>query len=419
MMKIEATTDRKLVRAAARSDRYVRILVTAPDSLKRKERLGVNVAIVLDRSGSMGGEKIRLAKKAVRQALQLLDERDRFSVVVYDDVIEVVVESTKATDEGRKNALARIDEIEARGTTNLAEGWLRGAEQVALHQADEMINRCLLLTDGLANLGITDPAELERHAAELYKRGISTTTFGLGADFDEDLLQRMARAGGGNFYFIEQAEQIPDYLASELGEALEVVARDVSVVLETEEGLIIEPLTPVREKSRFDDTWVFGLGDLVAKQEVECVLRLNFPRSIEGSPSRVRVSVEVEGDRRTGAELEWTYADHGSNDVQARDRTVDRRVAEIFASLARQEALSLNRDGRYEEAADRLRKVTSRIRSYAGDDSVLNRIASTLEPEINDMLSVMEPMEGKLRFSMAHNLLNSRDEWGRARRPSR
>ncbi|MGH8545902.1 MAG: vWA domain-containing protein, partial [Gammaproteobacteria bacterium] len=128
--------------------------------------------------------------------------------------------------------------MDARGTTALAEGWFRGAEQVALHQDERCVNRVLLLTDGLANVGVTDPDQLEAHA-ELHRRGIQTTTFGVGADFDEALLERIALAGGGNFYFIEDAKQIPDFLTSELGEILEVVARDVAIEFQTPIGLTV------------------------------------------------------------------------------------------------------------------------------------------------------------------------------------
>jgi len=95
------------------------------------------------------------------------------------------------------------------GSTNLAEGWLRGAEQVASHLAAEGVNRVLLLTDGLANVGITDPAQLAAHAAQLRKRGVATSTIGVGEDFDESLLQALADAGGGHFYFRRLARGDP------------------------------------------------------------------------------------------------------------------------------------------------------------------------------------------------------------------
>jgi len=417
-MKLIARTDRELVRAGARSDRYVHLTLTAPAGHRTRTRAPVHVTLVLDRSGSMGGEKIRLAKEAVHHSLHLLDERDRFSLVFYDDKIDVVVESTPATGEAVRNALERIVEVQARGSTNLAEGWLKGVEQIALHQDPEFVNRALLLTDGLANVGITNGAELERHAAEIRRRGISTTTFGVGADFDEDLLRRMAQAGGGNFYFIETPGQIPDLLTSELGETLETVARAVRIVVETSAGIVVKPMTPVAEELHEGTRWVLGIGDLVSRQEVECLIRLNFPRGEEGTAAWVRLSVED----RDGAELasapalRWTFADHRANDVQARDRAVDRVVARTYASLARREALILNRDGRYEEARARLHAVARRIRDYAGDDPELNRIWQELEDEAPELFTALGVMERKSRYYMANLDLTSRTPEGKARR---
>jgi Ca-activated chloride channel family protein len=120
----------------------------------------VNLAFVLDRSGSMSGEKISLAKRAIETAVDRLLPTDRFAVVCYDDRIDVVVEGTSASREAKTNAIERLRSIDARGSTDLGGGYLRGAEQVALAMAEPGVNRVLLLTDGLANQGITDPVEL-------------------------------------------------------------------------------------------------------------------------------------------------------------------------------------------------------------------------------------------------------------------
>ncbi len=268
--------DRRLIRPNRHSKRFLLATIAAPRAAAERTRPPVNLAIVLDRSGSMSGDKLRVAKAAVAEAIGRLGPDDRFSVVVYDDVVDVVIASTPAAGESRRAALEQLRTIDARGSTNLGEGWLRGCEQVAGHLVESGVNRCLLLTDGLANVGITDAGELARHAAELRARGVSTSTFGVGNDFDEGLLQALADAGGGHFYYIADAPQIADAITSEVGETLEIVAREVAIEVTARDDIRIEPISPYRATVHGNRTTV-AIGDLASDQVVEVVLRLSFP----------------------------------------------------------------------------------------------------------------------------------------------
>jgi Ca-activated chloride channel family protein len=154
------------------------------------------------------------ARKAVEHAIRLLDARDRLPVVVYDTEVDVLLESVSATAEAKATAAKRLAGIDARGGTDLASGWLAGLEQVSRLRAgasgatdapNEAISKVLLLSDGLANQGITDHDALAQRAAEFRAKGVATSTFGVGADFDEVLMTRLATQGGGHFYFIETA----------------------------------------------------------------------------------------------------------------------------------------------------------------------------------------------------------------------
>ncbi len=275
-MTFTARPDRQYIRSTYRSNRFILAEITAPAARRDRVRPPVRLAFVIDRSGSMGGDKLRLAKLAVEESIARLMPTDEFSIVVYDESVDVVFPSARATTEARRSALARLAEISQRGSTNLGEGWLRGCEQVALALSAEGVNRCLLLTDGLANVGMTDPDELARHAAELRTRGVTTSTFGVGEDFDERLLQAMADAGGGHFYYIRDAAGIRDHVTSEVGEALEVVARGVTIELTAPDGVVVDSLSPFPTETRGNRTTV-AVGDLVAEQRLQVVLRLNFP----------------------------------------------------------------------------------------------------------------------------------------------
>ena len=420
MTRLTARADRRLIRPTDHSHRFVLVEVTAPPTSGRRERAPVNLAFVLDRSGSMSGTKLELAKRAVEEALARLDDRDRFSIVTYDDVVDTIVEGTPASAEARRNAMHRLARVDARGSTNLSAGWLRGCEQVAERLSQEGVDRVLLLTDGLANVGITDAAELANHATELRARGVSTTTFGVGNDFDEALLQSMADAGGGHFYYIADAAQIRDHIASEVGETLEVVARDVVLEVLAGDGVTVEPISPHPVTGRGTRS-IIALGDLVADQALEVVLRLTFPYGQLGRETGVIVGITDGGgvfkaDGVRDARLTWLFADDRSNDGQARDTDVDRAVARQFAARARQDAVKRNRMGDFSHARQALDSTAARIRRYAGRDPEMRALVAELEAEARQFAApVAAPMLKEAHFRSA-NLARSRDVMGRSLR---
>ena len=414
-------TDRRLIRPNWHSQRFLLARLVAPRAIADRVRPPVNLAIVLDRSGSMSGQKLAVAKAAVEAAIARLQPDDRFSVVVYDDVVDVVVDSTSASVAARSGAIERLGTVEARGSTNLGEGWLRGCEQVASHLLERGVNRCLLLTDGLANIGITDSSVLSSHAAELRARGVSTSTFGVGDDFDERLLQELADAGGGHFYYIADAPQIGDAITSEVGETLEVVARDVSLEVTARDDIRIEPISPYTVLARGNRTTV-SLGDLSSEQVVEVVLRLSFPYGDLGHETGAIVgltdrdgafAVDVAG-RTDPVRLTWTYADDRANDAQPRDVEVDRAVARLFAARARQAAVQRNRGGDFSDARSALLSTAERIRSYAGTDPEMRALIDALERDARVFSAPMpEPSRKQAHFASA-TLLRSRDATGRS-----
>ena len=410
--------DRHLVRAAGGSIRYALISIVAPQAPPKAGREPLHTSLVLDRSGSMGGQKIVLAREAVRMALQALHPADRFSLVVYDEEITTVVESTKATVEALRNAMEKLAGIDARGSTDLHGGWRAGCDQLAANLGARRVGRCLLLTDGQANVGIDNPAELAALAgAALKERRIATSTFGVGEDFDERLLRGMADASGGRFYYIEHPQQIPDLLTSELGELLQVVARAACITLQLPKGVEAAPLNALESVAVTGGIQV-RLGDLVSGQQLDVVVALKFPAGLAGDT----VAVQFGLADRDGAlvvapqALGWSYATDRAQKSQSREVIVDREVARLYAARARAEALELNREGKYSEARAVLEKTARRILGYAGNDAELNAAAEGLRGEGGDYAQRMDAKAMKQRYFSSYNISMDRQADGKARR---
>ncbi len=257
---------------------YCYIDLKSGESPEQKNRTPLNISLVLDRSGSMGGDKIEYAKKAAKFVIQQLGSQDILSIVNYDDVIEVTSPSQPVKN---KEVLMRaIDRLTARGSTNLTGGMLEGYAQVNHTRRDGYVNRVLLLTDGLANIGITEPASIKKLVEKEYRdHGIALSTFGLGADYNEELLTMLAETGRANYYYISQADKIPDIFARELKGLLSVVAQNATVSLSVPDGWQCEKVYgyPYEQK---DGKVVVHFNDVYANDEKAILVKFRMPRPI-------------------------------------------------------------------------------------------------------------------------------------------
>jgi Ca-activated chloride channel family protein len=405
---LHVQADRTLIRAAARSRRHLRVEIVAP---RRPPRVPVSLGLVLDRSGSMAGAKLDLAREGAIRAIRSLGAEDRLSVLAYNRRVDVLIRSGGADDTAKRVAEDRLRRLDAEGNTDLCEGWLRGCEQVGLGLRTGSLGRCLLLTDGLANEGVTDPETIVRHAAELRVRGVTTSTLGVGRDFDERLLRQMAEAGGGNFYFAEHAEQLSDFIAGETGEALKVVARDAALVVDLPAGASVASPNPFRIRSEHRRS-VLELGDLVADQVLSLVLTVEFPEGKEGEGTLVQVWLwDAAGVLEGSTDAEFSYASAEAYESQPRDLEVGREVASAYAAMARRRAGELGRQGATKEGREVLRNMAAQFRRRAGEDPKLLALACALEQEAAD-LEKMDSLDYKrLEFS-TFGTLRSRGEDG-------
>ena len=193
-----------------------------------KTRVPLNISLVIDHSGSMEGDKLAYAKKAVDFVIDNLGAEDFLSVVEYDNLVEVVSPSAHVINKSHLHQL--VQKIQARGMTNLSGGMLEGYKQVAATKVNNYVHRVLLLSDGLANEGVTEPKQLQELAQTRFReQGTALSTFGVGADFNELLMTNLSEYGGGNYYFIGKPDEIPAIFAKELSGLLSVVAQNAQL----------------------------------------------------------------------------------------------------------------------------------------------------------------------------------------------
>lgn len=339
---------------------HLLVAITAPDVRDpERTRPPLDLSFIVDRSGSMGGGAFELARQGVEHALALLDERDTVSLVVYDDRIDTLLSQRHLDHTSYAKAIRRLARIQPRGSTDLAGGWLTGCDQLApLADASAQaatdvarpMRRALLLSDGLANVGITDAGEIATHAAELSKRGITTSTFGVGDHYDEDLLAGMADSGGGHFHHIADATAIPRVFAGELGEMLAVAMRSTTLALRIPEAWTARLVNDLPFDRSGD--WVnVTLGELASGESRRLLWELSLPISTPGDRETIdmRLSwMDAEGVRASELPLSHTIETH--TDRGAPDERVQNELARLYGARARAEAIRYNKAGDFASA---------------------------------------------------------------------
>jgi Ca-activated chloride channel homolog len=262
-----------------------------PLELQKPQRPPLNLALVIDRSGSMAGEKLSHARKAARSLAAELTARDRLAIVTFDDEVQIVVPSRPV--DSALPFLRAINTIEAGGTTALFHGWLAGALQVAEHLDAAALNRVLLLSDGQANEGLTEASAIAEKVAGLNQRGISTSAFGLGAGFDEDLMGAIAAAGDGTLAQIESPAQLADLYTSELQGLATTSGRRVSIGIRPQHGA---ELVDVINDLTVTSAGNLQLPNLRQGQTLQVGLRLQLPAWTPNQPiTGIRLAWDAPG----------------------------------------------------------------------------------------------------------------------------
>ncbi|MCS6836891.1 MAG: VWA domain-containing protein [Anaerolineae bacterium] len=383
-----------------------------------RQRKPLNLALVIDRSGSMAGTKIDYTRQAAQFLVQHLTPKDSLAIVLYDDRVETLLAAERVVD---KDAIHQLLEgVRARGTTNLSGGWLEGCQQVARHSQPMSLNRVLLMSDGLANRGITDPSALTQLARQKRDEGISTTTMGMGQDFNEDLLMAMAEAGGGAYYFIESPEVAPSIFQEELSGLLSVVGQNLVIHLNTS-----SEVTQVRQLNAYPMSMSnhgrsseFRLGDVYGEEVKTLVLELSIP-ALSSLGEKIIATLRFEYDEiNNGGTHHRVQEMPVMVNVQAQDAAkpqadvqVTQAVLLLRAANARQEAVRAADRGAFHEATQALREVAQAIEAAGLSDPQLleERVALLKQAEkLEQGAQAYNDYERKSMSSQAYYSMTSR-----------
>jgi Ca-activated chloride channel family protein len=352
-VSLTSECDRRLVAVEVASQRTIEWIAVVPEIARRESRAPLNLALILDRSGSMQGDKLRFVQQAACHILDTLDQRDRIAVVAYDDQVTLIAPSQPISEHARGELKRKINELRPGGWTDLAGGWLEGCREVADRLTADGIHRALLLTDGLANRGITDIEELTHHARELRHRGVATSTFGVGLDFNEQLLEALAEQGGGHFYYIERPDHIPDVFRRELGELLTVVAREAFLSISIPSGVAVELLGDLPHERTGARLRIF-LGDLCAGERRALYTRVLTPPDAPGTSVVLRGELGyADPDGRTAtvaAEIGFSYIREAEVLLSPLHTEILQRSGEVELASATARALKLERNGQRQQA---------------------------------------------------------------------
>jgi hypothetical protein len=384
LVTLETRGERKHIRSSGDERALVfHIRVGAAPQQAKNTRPPLRLALVLDRSGSMQGEKLTLAKQATLAVLDQLTDRDTVAIVAFDDRIDIVQAAERVTPALKQRARAALEEIQARSSTALHEGWLTGCNAIVSDSpvaGTDTLGRCFLLTDGIANIGLTDPEQIAGEAAGVREHtGISTSTFGIGQDYNELLLGPLAVAGGGQFHHLRNPQEIFQTFVGELGELLSVAARQVRLELELETGLTMEVISAYwQEKTRNS----LAIGDLQYSDEQHVVIRVRFPAQWSSEKRTVRarlVWLEGKDERQTEwQETYFTYADEAICATEQSDQDVVYHASLQEADRARREAIARNNCGDVAGARDVLQRVSQQVASAAPANPLLQAEVASL-----------------------------------------
>jgi Ca-activated chloride channel family protein len=408
VVKLDVALTDPLVEAGAPRRVVLKVGLEAPERVVVTDRAPVNMALVIDKSGSMQGERIRQARLAAAAVLDRLRDDDIISIVAFDSGVQVIVPATRASS--REEIRRGIEQIGAGGSTALFAGVSKGAAELRKFIDQEMVNRVILLSDGKANVGPQSPGALGDLGASLMKDGVSVSTIGLGLGYNEDLMVRLSRESDGNHSFVEEPDDLVAIFDREFGEAMSVIAQDVEIRIDCGEG--IRPLRTLGRPSEISgNTVISKMNQLYGGQQRHLLLEVEVPaqkpEALIDLASVTATFRDLDTDEklalRDAAQVRVTASKEEAERQQ--DKAVISEVALQQAVELNDKAVQLRDEGRVEEAKQILLGNTERLNTIAQDEALPSESRSKLQAYAEQNAFDAEAVE--------------EEDWGRQRKQMR
>jgi len=345
------------------------------------ERPPMNLVLVLDRSGSMSERgKLEYAKKAANEIISSLGSNDRLGIVAYSTNVELLYPIQILED--KRIARNVVNSLYPTNSTNLSGGLIKGINQIESVLNKDYLNRVVLLSDGLANAGITNISQINKISRRASERGIGITTMGLGANYDETMLTNIAEYGAGNYYFIESPTQIASIFNKEFGQLVKTVAKNPRIKLHLEPGVKIKDVSGYKYFEK-DGNIEINPGDLFGGQERNILIRLDAPTSQLGSNKLAKASLEFDdiANKKSisySEDLDYKVTKKKGLVLKNENKEVGARAASVQAASEFYRAARLYEDGKLDEA---MAEVTFGILGLEKLNSSPQRSAETVEQE--------------------------------------
>ena len=396
---VTAAFDRSFFWKRGSSVRYLvaRLNARSEDNPCKDGRAPLNVALAIDASGSMGGGKLAAAKSAALGFAERLTERDRLTVVSFASDVRVHLDAVPVTAENAMRIRAEISRLQTRDTTFLSGGWFAGVDCTARVAEEDpgMSPRVIILSDGHANNGITDAAELGEHAEELRMRGVLTSALGIGDGYDEQLLRSIAEHGGGRLHDAEMVDEISLVLLGELDDIFETVVEDAQIKLTAPKGVKVEVLGKGYARVANGGALVF-IGPVQNRVEQFAVFKVTCPKARRGDELKFELAVDgsAASDRliskSDAATIRLTAANGTANGSQPRDGEIAEIAARIWSADIVANAARMNRDHAFKKAETYVKRELRYFRRYVeGLDQEREMIQEIelLSRRVGDLLS--------------------------------